>query len=86
MNAEISGLPQGAFRKPLTIPRQAFKDYFGANIPGRSYSVFDSPIPVTVTGSLFYDIDHKPGVVGPGDLKPQTSWEIHPVSTITFEP
>jgi hypothetical protein len=86
MNAEISGLPAGQFRQPLQVPRQAFRDFFGANLPGRFYSVFTPPIPVTVAGSLFYDVDHPPGEVGPTGLKPQTSWEIHPISTIAFEP
>jgi hypothetical protein len=84
MNAEVSGLPTGPFRQRLTVPRQAFKDYFGADLPGRSYALYEPPIPVTVTGSLFYDVDHAPGVVGPDGYKPQTAWEIHPVSSITF--
>src|SRR5262249_3463729 len=86
LNAEISGLPDGGFRAQLQSPRQAFKAHFGDNVPGRSYDTYDPPIQVTITGSIFWDIDHKPGVVGPGALKPQTSWEIHPISTITFTP
>jgi hypothetical protein len=86
MNAEISGLPKGTSREQLAIPRQAFKDYFGENVPGRSYAIYDPPISVKVTGSLFFDVDHLAGVVGPGDYKPQTAWEIHPISSITFEP
>jgi hypothetical protein len=86
MNAEISGLPKGAFRPRLTVPRKAFKDYFGDSLPGRSYSIYDPPIPVRVTGSLFFDVDHLAGVVGPTGFKPQTAWEIHPISSIEMEP
>jgi hypothetical protein len=86
MNAEISGLPTGSFRQRLTVPRQAFNEFFGNDLPGRSYAIYDPPISVTVTGSLFYDVDHLPGVVGPDGYKPQTAWEIHPISTIVFEP
>jgi hypothetical protein len=86
MNAEISGLPTGAFRQQLTVPRQAFKNFFGSDLPGRSYAFFDPPIAVTVTGSLFFDVDHAAGAVGPDGFKPQTAWEIHPISNIVFEP
>jgi hypothetical protein len=87
LNAEVSGLPTtGPFRQTLTVPRQAFKDYFGDNVPGRSYDIYDPPIPVTVTGSIFFDIDHPAGAVGPTGYKPQTAWEIHPISKIVLEP
>ena len=39
-----------------------------------------------VCGSLFYDISHSPGTVGPQGLRPGTAWEIHPVTSIVFEP
>jgi hypothetical protein len=84
MNAEVSGLPTGSFRQPLSVPRQTFKDHFGTNLPGRGYDLYDPPIPVTVTGSLFFDVDHAAGVVGPEGFRPQTAWEIHPISSISF--
>jgi hypothetical protein len=40
---------------------------------------------VKVTGSLFFDVDHKAGSVGPTGMRPKTAWEIHPVSDIQFE-
>jgi hypothetical protein len=39
-----------------------------------------------VTGSLFFDMDHLAGVVGTGEFKPQTAWEIHPVTSIAPAP
>lgn len=41
-------------------------------------------IPISVKGSLFYDIDHPPGHVSFGNYKPTTAWEIHPVQKIKF--
>jgi len=45
-------------------------------------SKLKKPIAVEVQGSLFYDIDHEPGVVGPLDMQPRTAWEIHPISEL----
>jgi hypothetical protein len=88
VNVEISGLPaSGPFRAPLRDVRTKFQDFFGSTIAGSGYHKFTgNPIPVRITGSLFYDIDHPPGAVGPADTKPQTAWEIHPVTDIEFEP
>ena len=87
MNVEISGLPADEpFRTQLGIPRQDFKNFFGDQVPGTGgYQRYDPPIPVRVSGSQFYDIDHKPGAVGPRDIAPATAWEIHPISSIVFE-
>ena len=53
----------------------------------KRYVKFDPPIPVRVTGSLFWDIEHPPpNTVGPTDRRPKTAWEIHPVTKIEFEP
>jgi hypothetical protein len=85
MNVEISGLPPaGPAREALRVPRDAFKAFFGEHLPGAGYHRFEPPIPVRVSGSLFYDISHRPGVVGPSDHKPHSSWEIHPVTKIEF--
>jgi hypothetical protein len=88
MNVEVSGIPVGgtkANRDQLIAVRNQFKEAFdlGASGPSR-YLRPDQPIPVRITGSLFWDVDHPPGAVGPEDLKPQTSWEVHPVSAIEF--
>jgi hypothetical protein len=94
LNVEVSGLPVGgtaANLKTLTGVRNDFKDAFQVGETGpKGYQILGdatgqpTPVPVRITGSLFWDVDHKPGVVGPGDLKPKTSWEIHPVSKIEF--
>jgi hypothetical protein len=94
LNVEVSGLPVGgtaANRTRLTTARNLFKQKMGVGPTGpKGYqkSVDDngqlSPIPVRITGSLFWDVDHPPGAVGPAEFKPKTAWEIHPVSEIEF--
>ena len=87
MTAEISGLPaRNPARAKLKIPRTAFQDYFSESPIGSNYRKFDPPIAVRVAGSLFFDMDHVAGVVGPNPYKPHTSWEIHPVTEIELAP
>jgi hypothetical protein len=87
MTAEVSGLPRtGPDRAKLKAVRKAFEQEFADNPIGTRYRTFRVPIRVEVTGSLFFDVDHRAGVVGPDDLKPQTAWEVHPVTDIVFEP
>jgi len=88
LNVEVSGLPQGGpNRLKLLTPRSAFKTFFGDHGDqfGSSYKKFDPPIPVRIEGSLFFDVDHRAGVVGPQGMRPKTAWEIHPVTKIEFE-
>jgi hypothetical protein len=88
LNVEVSGIPVGgtnANRNRLIQVRELFKNtlHLGATGPN-GYKRPHEPIPVEITGSLFWDVDHKPGKVGPSDMAPKTSWEIHPVSEIKF--
>ncbi len=87
VNCEISGLP------PTTSPsyaaiktvRDYVVKYFGSDFCVKSgYTLFQPALPITIKGSLFYDIDHKPGTVGPAGFHPPTSWEIHPINDIHF--
>jgi hypothetical protein len=85
-NVEIAGLPANNhvdYNKLLTA-RNQFKAHFG-NVCNVDYHKFDPPVPVEIEGSLFFDIDHKAGVVGPSGYRPKTAWEIHPVTKITFK-
>jgi len=84
-NAEISGLPNKT--SPAFVPLQEARASLAAildtDLPGPgSYRKYDPPIAVTIEGALFYDVDHAPGVVGPGDMKPTTAWEIHPITSL----
>jgi len=91
MTIEISGLPKSGHpdRPALKTVRDDFKAYFADSLPGSSgYAIYDDPIPVQVTGCLFFDASHHAGQVGPRALgtRPKTTWEIHPVTEIVFEP
>ena len=85
-NAEISGLPaktSDAY-KTLAAVRQALADLLGDSLPSTdSYRKFKQPIAVMFEGSLFFDVDHAAGVVGPQGMRPETAWEIHPVTRLT---
>lgn len=91
MTMELSGLPPSSsphFQK-LKTARDAYKDFFGDNLPGTSYQHYDPPIPVEIEGSLFFDMSHSTGSrPGPKKLRDNmpTIWEVHPISKIVFEP
>src|SRR5262245_14705894 len=89
MTMELSGLPpQNSPALPeLTAARDAFKGFFGADAPGFTYDFYDPPIPVTVAGSLFFDMTHSTGQrPGPPSLKSRmpTIWEVHPITAIVL--
>ena len=84
LNAEISGLP-APLVKQFQMVRNAFEKQF-VQVCSNSYAIFTAnPISIQIEGSVFYDIDHKPGQIGPAGLQPKTSWEIHPIAKITFQ-
>jgi hypothetical protein len=90
MNVEVSALPpsSAASFAAIRTARNQFKAFFTSNgdgLPASGYHKYDPPIPIKVTGSLFFDVDHVPPAVGPTGMKPQTAWEIHPVNDIQFE-
>lgn len=91
MTMELSGLPSStsnSFPK-LKAARDAFKNFFGNQMPGTSYQHYVPPIPVELEGSLFFDMSHATGSKpGPQKLRDDmpTIWEIHPISRIEFEP
>jgi hypothetical protein len=86
MNIEVSGLPDSLSPDfdVLKAVRGKITGKFG-KICSKKVICIDDPVKVSITGSLFYDIDHKPGIVGHKNLKPKTAWEIHPVTDIVFK-
>ena len=88
---EVSGLPppsNPSFAR-LKAVRDAFKAFFGEQLPGASYDFFDPPIPIRVEGSLFFDMSHATGrSPGPPSLHDDMPviWEVHAISNIVFEP
>ncbi len=89
MNVEVGALPEdaGSDKDDLAGVRAEFRSWI-ENEPGATYLFFvddqgnDSPLPVRIEGSLFYDLDHTAGTVGPQGFRPDTSWEIHPIRKI----
>jgi hypothetical protein len=89
INVEVSGLPRDPADPnfpTLSAVRSKFLAYFNQQQSSRGYQKFDPPISVALTGSVFFDVDHPAGAVGPAGLKPSSAWEIHPLTDITFEP
>jgi len=91
MTIEVSGLPPGSAKSfaKLKAARTSYKAFFSGRLPDETYDFYDPPIPVEITGSLFFDISHATGQgVGPKSLRKDipTVWEIHPISAIDFEP
>jgi hypothetical protein len=61
MDVEISGLPMsGPDRGSLEAANEDFANVLNGRLPGSRYAFYDPPIPVQVTGSLFYDVDYPP--------------------------
>ncbi len=82
LNIEVSGL--SGSNKQITAVRRAFEKQF-VNVCSSSYIVFAAnPVKIQVEGSTFFDVDHKPGQIGPVGFQPASSWEIHPITKIVF--
>ena len=84
MNVEVSGLPAAGDPNFTALQNaRAQLTALAGHDPGSvNYEALSPPLPVTITGSLLFDGDHRPGEVGPVGHQPQTTWEIHPVITI----
>jgi hypothetical protein len=85
-NAEISGLPAATASSfgTLQAARNSLGTLLNNNLPGSAgFRKFNTPMPVTVEGSLFFDVDHPAGAVGPTNMRPTTAWEIHPITKLT---
>lgn len=90
MTMEISGLPpaDSPFFSKLKTARNAYKNFFGNNLPGLGYDFYNPPVSITISGSLFFDMSHATGSrPGPQALRPfmPVVWEVHPVTRIKFQ-
>lgn len=90
LTMELSGLPapDAPSFAALKGARDAFKSFFGDQLPGEAYDFYDPPIPVTIEGSLFWDASHATGTrPGPKSLKSRMPvvWEVHPISKMEFK-
>lgn len=85
LNAEVSGLPGNSNDPVLTTVRNKIIKMFGDISCGSgAYKPVGKLIPIKITGSLFFDVDHGAGSVGFPDHKPHTVWEIHPITDLQF--
>ena len=89
MTAEVSGLPNpdDSLTPQFQTVRDQYKAFFaatGQELPSDRYVRFPQPVPVTITGSTFFDVDHTIGEVHSGNIVPETVWEIHPISNLVF--
>jgi hypothetical protein len=87
-NCEASGNPSSSSSSYTKIKavKDAIVSRFGTDFCGKSsYTIFSPPILIDkFNGSLFFDIDHAAGTVGPTGYRPTTAWEVHPISFIQF--
>lgn len=86
-NAELSGLPGNSAQsyQKLKDVRLSFENFPGEINCGK-YIVLETPLRIrSIKGSLFFDVDHPAGKVGPLGARPRTAWEIHPVTEIEFD-
>jgi hypothetical protein len=85
-NVEVSGLPDRSkdAYSVLNSVRTKLVDKYG-NVCGKPLFLKENPAKVSVSGSLLYDINQKPGKADPKKLKTTTAWEIHPVTEIIFK-
>jgi hypothetical protein len=89
-NTEVSGLPvvhSGSTYTKLNKVRNDFKNHFRINSCRTGYfRILDHPVPVSITGSLFFDKHHYDGhgTMGTEGARPDSYWEIHPITNIKF--
>ena len=87
-NAEVSALPASSANSFQTLKnvRNKFEAFPGEKKCGSKYIQFETPLKILqLKGSIFFDSDHPAGTVGPAGAKPNTAWEIHPITFIQFE-
>ncbi|HEY6260983.1 MAG TPA: hypothetical protein VIW47_05280 [Nitrospiraceae bacterium] len=92
LTAEITGLPTLPHNDQTWIQLHSARSQLLSMFPGgkpasgtythTSYYILKKPTYVEIEGSLFFDVDHPAGAIGPKPRRPQTAWEIHPVTSI----
>ena len=88
-SCEVSGLPTksaSAYAKLLEA-RKSLAFILDSDLPGPgSYTKYTPPIPVAIEGMLFFEVNHSTGAVGPPGMRPNTAWEVHPITKIELGP
>ena len=89
MTAEVSGLPKDKTTKAyflLERTRRQLYEQFPDFFTGRkkTFTPKDNFPEIAIRGSLFFDTRHSAGQIGTGSSKPETVWEIHPITYFKF--
>jgi hypothetical protein len=90
MTAEVSGLPADESSKAYFLlertRRQLYErypDFFTSN--KKTFRPRTQFPEIAIRGSLYFDNHHSAGQIGTGSSKPETVWEIHPVTYLEFK-
>jgi hypothetical protein len=89
LSCEISGLPMTSATAYATLleARKSLASILDNDLPGPgSYTKYTPPIPVAIEGMLFFDVNRPAGAVGPTGMRPNTAWEVHPITKIELGP
>jgi hypothetical protein len=87
LTAKVSALPlSGGHSAQLLKVRQQTLDLLGPFLCVGGFRELPEPIHAQVSGSMFYSRDFIRPPVGPKSIRPQTAWEIHPVTEIVGKP
>ncbi|MFN0175309.1 MAG: hypothetical protein ACKVU0_11720 [Saprospiraceae bacterium] len=86
---ELSGLPDSSRVSKrdyckLINARCTFISQLGNIACGSTFIFRDAGLPVSVGGSLFFDIHHAGQIHGRKGLHPKSAWEIHPVTSFQW--
>lgn len=92
MTAEISGLPKDSTQNKMAYfllerTRRQLYEKFPEFFTGRkkTYKPTANFPEIAIRGSLFFDNRHSAGQIGSGAVKPETVWEIHPITYLDFK-
>jgi hypothetical protein len=90
MTAEIAALPADTTTKSYALlarsRRQLYERYPDFFEGRRASFIPKSVFPmIAIRGSLFFDTHHTAGQIGSGSAKPETVWELHPVTYLEFQ-
>ncbi len=91
LTVEVAGLPTDtttqaydALRDTRRMLYEQFPDFFVGKMRKTFRPVSRFP-EIEIRGSLFFDNRHGVGERGTGNIKPETSWEIHPVTFLRIK-
>jgi hypothetical protein len=82
MVGEVPGLPADGEDSDTLRVRTQLMAMVGIPPGSERFEALTPPLRIRVTGSLFFNGDHRPAAEAPTGHEPRTAWEIHPVSDL----